>query len=692
MSIVSTFSPAWLILIFFISGGLAFWLYRKDKILDEQPLWVRVFLFLLRFTSLSLIGYFLLEPMIKLVKTVNQKPIVVLAVDNSSSILNGSDSSYYKNQLSLDFEEAALALSDKFQVETFRFDSKVIQGLDLDFSGDETNLSLLNEELETRFYNRNPGALIIATDGNYNVGFNPVYSPDKLQAPVYTLVLGDTGTVKNLSIQSIIHNDIAFLDDEFPVELNLESKGLNKLSFRIKVFNKNQLVFEKNGKINSNRWSQNIEFYLKAIETGVQRYRIVVETGPEDKISIDNKETFYIKIIDERVKVAIITATPHPDIAIWKRAISSNKNYEVTVFNANKFDAKITDYRLFILYQMPETIEQTALLNLIEQAKIPYLLVVGLKTNINLLSQSFNSFNLILESNSAENFKVALNPDFTLFSVDSEISDNLDVFPPISSTLLNVDINQPYQKLFAKKIGTLNTGLPVWVLSENTNPRNGIIIGENIWRWSITSYSIYKTHRVFDDFLLQNVKYLVRKVSNKRFVIELPENLYEGNSVALIGKLFNSSMEPVKGANISLSLSNEKGEQFEYAFIESPAAYKLNLGELNSGDYIFSAKAEFGKETLNEKGKFTIRKKMLEQRDTHANQTLLHQWATATGGRDFYPGQLKTIVETINSQDLPVIIYNTESYVNLVQINKLFFILFALLSIEWFLRRFYGTY
>ena len=175
-------------------------------------------------------------------------------------------------------------------------------------------------------------------------------------------------------------------------------------------------------------------------------------------------------------------------------------------------------------------------------------------------------------------------------------------------------------------------------------------------------------------------------------MIEIPEPIYTGDPVNITSLLLNLSFEPVQGADIQLSLSDEKSNRFEYAFIETEANYKLNLGSLAAGDYSYTANVKLGNETLTEKGRFTIRERMLEQRDNRANLSLLYQWAKKTNGKIFYPNDLTQITTILNEKNLPAISYHNERFIDLIKLDWIFFIIFVFLSIEWFLRRFYGTY
>ena len=208
----------------------------------------------------------------------------------------------------------------------------------------------------------------------------------------------------------------------------------------------------------------------------------------------------------------------------------------------------------------------------------------------------------------------------------------------------------------------------------------------------MAAYSNDQTHQVFDEFLLQNIKYLSRKVKSDRFMIQIPDPIYTGDQVDITAILLNLSFEPVQGADIQLSLSDENSNRFEYAFIETATNYKLNLGSLSPGDYTYSANVKSSSDSLSEKGRFTIRERMLEQRDSRANLTLLYQWTKQTDGQILYPADLSQITAILNEKDLPIVSYENERFIDIIKLDWIFFIIFVSLSIEWFLRRFFGTY
>jgi len=238
----------------------------------------------------------------------------------------------------------------------------------------------------------------------------------------------------------------------------------------------------------------------------------------------------------------------------------------------------------------------------------------------------------------------------------------------------------------------MDSELPVWILSESSYPKSGIIIGEGLWRWSVNAYSVFGNHDVFDDFLQQSVKYLIRKGGNNRFELELEKEYFEGSRIKLNASLLNPSMERTSEGSIDFTLINERNENFEYSFVESGTNYSLDLGVLEAGDYSFKAVAILGEERFNKNGKFTIKKMMLEQKDTRANLALMYQWANKTGGGLYFADQLNEIETEIKKSNAPSISYQSEQFSDLIRMSCLLFVIVLFLSIEWFLRRFYGSY
>src|SRR5690606_5944519 len=121
-----------------------------------------------------------------------EKPIIIFAQDNTSSILMNKDSVFYKTNYQTQIDELLNNLSEKFQIRKFTFGENLSDAKSIDFSEKITNLSAVFEQIESKFYNQNVGAVILASDGIYNQGVNPIYQSNGSLYSVYSLALGDT--------------------------------------------------------------------------------------------------------------------------------------------------------------------------------------------------------------------------------------------------------------------------------------------------------------------------------------------------------------------------------------------------------------------------------------------------------------------------------------------------------------------
>src|SRR5690606_6270771 len=128
----------------------------------DVPLTVLRFLSVLRFLYLCILCFLLLSILFKNVKTETEKPSIILAVDNSSSIVGTTDSVRIREDLVKNLKSISGSLAKKYELKTLLFGSEVVSGEALpSFSEKETDLENLIEEAENNYSNQNIGAMVI---------------------------------------------------------------------------------------------------------------------------------------------------------------------------------------------------------------------------------------------------------------------------------------------------------------------------------------------------------------------------------------------------------------------------------------------------------------------------------------------------------------------------------------------------
>ena len=101
----------------------------------------------------------------------------------------------------------------------------------------------LFSDLDEKLYNRNVAGVIIASDGCYNTGLNPEYL--SYDFPVYSIALGDTSVYKDIRIDKVLKNDIAFFGNTFPLEISLASSLTKNENSKIKIWHNGTQVHEE---------------------------------------------------------------------------------------------------------------------------------------------------------------------------------------------------------------------------------------------------------------------------------------------------------------------------------------------------------------------------------------------------------------------------------------------------------------
>jgi hypothetical protein len=671
-------------------GGLilSFLLYNiqlKKKELPAKTLWT---LFVLRTIFISLLLFFLLNPLMKRIINEKEKPVIVFAIDNSQSLLFSKDSVYYKTKFIDDIKNLQKKLSEKYEIAFYRFADDVALNDTLNFKGKETNYTSLFKEIENNYSNRNLGALIFASDGLYNKGSNPVYSNLKFKTNFYSVALGDTTILKDLSIKKIEHNEIAYLGNKFPVDVYIDAKKLNGKSAILKIAKGNQVIAQQNVSITSDYFNQSYSFLLDADKSGIQKFNVSVSPVSDEKNTNNNYQSFIIEVIDTKEKITLITTTPHPDVASIRESIENNQNYEIETFLLDNFNSSVKPYSLVILNQIElSSAKGTKLLNDLNSNFTPWLLITS---NGKDKIPGVNVQSLSPKTNDAESY---LAKEFSLFTLSDEFKKYIKEFPAVNTVFGNYNLSNSMSTLIYQKIGVVETENPLLTFGTNGEQKFGIFLGEGLWRWRLRDFADHLNHNLFNELISKIVQYLSVKADKSFFRVKTKKMVNENEEIEFDAEVYNNSYELISNPEVTLVLTNEKNQQFNYTFTKSNNSYKLKIGSLPPGEYNYKAITNNGSKALEQKGIINVKQLFAEQTQTIADHQLLSQLAFKNNGKMLYPNQLEKLgEELLNSSTIKTITYSHKDISELIDLKILFFILLAFLTTEWFIRKYNGLY
>lgn len=673
---MTTNSILLIVLSLIIAAGLSFYQYfyragTKNKI----NLWLA----LLRFVTIFGLLLLLINPVVSRNTYQIQKTPLPIVVDNSASIAD-----LKANQTALDVYQKLAGnkqLQEKFEIQSYRFDSEFESGEQFDFKGNQTNIDLAAKNLKNIHKNKTFPTVVI-TDGNQTSGNDYVYGFDP-NNKVYPLVVGDTTTFLDLRVSQLNVNKYAFHKNKFPVEVFLHYSGTKSIeaNFSISqggtVYNKQSVSFSPSKK------SAVINVLLPADKIGLQVFKASITSAATEKNTYNNIKNFAVEVIDQKTEIAIVSSINHPDIGALKRSIETNLQRKVTIVKPKEIKS-LSDYNVLILYQPNADFKPIFDQN--KSAGVNTFIITGVSTDFQFLNM--NQSQLIFKmSSQTEDYVGAFESQFNLFALDDI---GFDSFPPLQNAFGTVTVNGNMNVLLSSRIRNIATNAPLLAFSENQGKRSAFLLGENIWKWRLQSHVDHQSFEKFDIFTDKIIQFLASNNARKSLVVNHERFYNSGEAIEINAQYFNKNYEFDEKARLSISVTNKATKQTKnYDLLKSNNSFKVNLDGLSAGQYNFSVRELNSKTTYN--GYFEILDFDIEKQFVNPDLAKLNQLAAQTQGQVFVPNQVETLIKQLLANDQYKAIQKAiVKKTPLIDWVWLLVIVALSLASEWFIRKYHG--
>lgn len=696
----------WWSLLFCIAAGilLAYILYgrnlsagrQKNFVFTEgESKWWKYGLASLRFLSTGLIAFLLLSLLIKTKKTEEEKPIVLLLQDNSSS-LNVSFGKFPKDKYAAQLQSLQEKIKDKYELISYNFGDELTDFAKPDYSEKETDISNAVDEIFTRHGSQNIGAVILASDGIFNKGNSPLYNRNALTIPFYTIALGDTSVKKDALIKSVRYPEIVYLGDQFNINVQIEANHLQGQNTVLEIVSpEGNVILNKVIAITEDRFTFQADAVGDAVRPGVLQYKIKLKTIAGEAIAENNYDVAYIEVIDGRQKVLMLYDAPHPDVKAFKSAIEQNKNYQFDAADIKTYSGNYKDADLIILDGIPSagSMAKIKTIQEIVNSITPVLYVLSANTSLG----QFNNLQKVLQiSGSSQNGNDVFpiyQSSFSKFTLNESTLKFIQTLPPLLAPFGRYQEATTADILYKQQIGSIPSGNPLILFNEVNGKKTGMICGEGIWRWRLTEFAQNKNFDATDEIINKCVQYLTVKGDKRRFRVHTPKNVFNANeAIQIDAELYNESYVLVNDVDANCVVKGDNGKDYSFTFDKTINAYSLNAGILPVGNYTVNAKANYKGNANAASCNFSVRPVIIETLNTQANHQLLNILSTQSGGKMYMPASMSDITEDIEKNDkVKTILFDTFNTQPLIDMKWLFFIILLLLISEWFIRKYNGN-
>ncbi|MCR9229093.1 MAG: VWA domain-containing protein [Flavobacteriaceae bacterium] len=642
---------------------------------------LKIILAALRFVTLFCGLLLLINPKFASKDYFVEKANLILLVDNSTSMQDGaSEADIFKAIQQIRQNDA---LSERFTIHQYGFGNTISTTDSIQFDQSNTDVSYALTTLNDVFVNGN-NAIVLFSDGNQTLGRDYEHIKLNENSSIHPVVIGDTTQYEDISVGLINVNKYAFLRNSFPIESTIRYQGNKTVSSTVTISINGNRVHQERIDLSPTKNSQTLNTLVEAQSVGVKTIKIEVVTLENERNTANNSKETAIEVIDEKTNVAIISDMLHPDIGALKKSIESNEQRSVTLLKPNVSKSELEDVGLIILYQPNRNFR--SIYEFANNSGANHFTITGSKTDWNFLNQIQESFT-VSGSRQPEDILPVMNNAFGLFGLGNFA---IDGFPPLKGTLGDIQLNKDNDILMFQQLQGIDLDKPLFVILTESNTREAVLFGEDIWRWRAQVYRNGQSFDTFDEFIGNLMVYLGSNKQRNRLELD-HELVFDNASMAKVrASYFDETYQFDANANITISI---KGKENDFSRV-SPmllkgSFYEVDLSDLEAGEYEFTVTVQ--DENLSRSGAFKILDFNPEKQLVSSNYKKMERLASKYKGQVYYLDKLEELqINLSSSQQFLPVQKSRDNIVSLIDFRILLGLIILSLAAEWFIRKYNG--
>lgn len=643
-----------------------------------------------RFVAVAVLVWVILAPDQKQNITFSEKPIYVIAIDNSKSVVSNKSTKQIEECKANLFIAANKFVENGFDVKVTDFKKFIpIDSIKtLAFNARTTDLSSLLNNIRTEFDGQNIGAVLLVSDGIFNVGSSPLY--ENYTFPIHTIGFGDTIKRQDLAINRLKYNRIVSSGNKFPIVAEIKNVGFQNQDVEIKLLQNNQVLDSKSVRFSQNESLKEVEFVATASKDKILHFVIQISPKKNENTLKNNVQHIYIEVIDSKTEILIVAASPHPDLKALELSLNQNQEYATTLFIPEISTWVEKKYDLVIFHQIPNGLGIGN--NYIEKFKkqeVAQWYFVGNQSSVAQISQVADGFK-IMSGAQSDKVQGEFASSFEKFTFDAELKQRFSSFPPLFVPF--GEYNLPgWENILLQKVGSVVTNKPILSVNTNQNPSQAVWVGEGLWQWRLIESSTSGNATCFDQLILKTSQLLVAKKDKRKFrFVPIVQQFDVSSPTQFECESLNDIFEKITGNEISLTLTHESKKKYDFTFTNTNSNPVFQTNGLAQGVYKYVAKTKINNKEEIAEGSFSISETDFEFVNTLADFEMLKKLSETTKGNFYLPQLISKLENDIIESKKSDVLHSIESYQEVISIRFLLLFLVLLLIGEWTARKYLG--
>lgn len=629
------------------------WVYRHT--VPPVARWKRNLLKILRALGLAVLLLLLWKPVFSFLVEESEIPILAVLIDDSASMGLQEGAGKRSDTVEKLLQDPAWSdLQSRFDVRFYGFADSVwatsndkLNQLSFDRTG--TNLYRAWQGVESALQDDNYAAALIISDGDNNVGENPVRMAQYSAVPLFTVGVGDSTPARDAMIVQAVTNEICYSGDEVPLDVQVRGVGIRGETSVLKLTGpKGENLGAQSIRWKDDFFEETAHFTFVAKDAGTWKYEVSLDPIERELTTSNNRKSLYIKVLESKVSVLVLAGAPDFDLEFLVKTLHENPRISYTVLTqtsqAGYYEGtfpsadELSKENLIILHHYPSA--ETSMGNLatlsgvVKQKDVPVLFSMGPEVSLRKLDviSDILPVRTVRYSDQTVEVQCVGGATHVIFQNDDGTSwIQWEGLPPVWMRP-NLFSGRDGSQIIAVASSPTNAApTPAIVVRRAGWMKSMAVLPWGLWKWGFQRSSEQTV--TLETLVDRSIRYLVTREEDKLLRITTSKPIYQGGeTVRLSAQVYNEDYQSVDGAEVEVHVT--AGGQTVRLVLdgEGNGRYGGDLSPWAEGEYAYEGTADRGGLLGQDRGKFTVEAFNIEYLNTAMNPTLLRTVASQSGG------------------------------------------------------------
>jgi hypothetical protein len=714
-------------LTFFFANG-SWWVYALLCLLGVGVAWItyrhtnpslasgrRLILRTLRAIGISLLLIALFEPVMRFIRSDEHQADVVIAVDESTSMLHRADSVQRVRSVRGVADRLLERLDGRGRVVGFATSTREHSDVDsLTFTGERTDISSALTWAANQPPRKRPSAVVVISDGNVNSGDHSTSSVERSAMGIYAVAIGDTVQPVDAAVLSVITSGMAVVNEPTSVAIDIGATGLAGDRAVLELLEEDRVIDRDTVTLPPSGVRQRVDLAWTPGVVGTRKLTARLTVSAKEATTSNNVARDLVDVRSAKRTVLLFAGAPSPDVRFIRTILESDPNITLKVYIQKQegtfyidppSQGSIQEAEAVILVGFPVNSTPRPVIDRIARAcesGTSLLFVASRATDYSLLAPFKNVLPFGVAANRPNEFQIT--PDVRSGAMSDPLmkvqgvqtdADRWIELPPIYRTETFVTPAPGAVTLATIRVNNVPLAEPLILKREAAGSRAVAVLGYGLYRWELlgTGPATSRgepTVNVLQHFLGNTMAWLSVRDDERRIRIRTDRMFYgAGEVVTFKANILDESFIPVNDADVRVTISSKGGSRDVVLTALGSGRYTATVNGLSAASYVYRGEARRGDRLLGTDGsRFEVGALGLEDAATFTNISYLRTLAMRTGGIAVHHDDLDSLIDVLLSDvRLQPTALTTEKDLALWNTPWMLIVAILSFSLEWFLRK-----